>query len=28
LLAGLVGATLTILGGFLLTVPVYMGDAE
>ena len=28
LLAGLVGAILTILGGFLLTVPVYMGDAE
>ena len=28
LLAGLVGATLTILGWFLLTVPVYMGDAE
>ena len=28
LLAGLVGATLTILGGFLLAVPVYTGDAE
>ena len=28
LLAGLVGAILTVLGGFLLTVPVYMGDAE
>ena len=28
LLAGLVGATLTILGGFLLTVPVYTDDVE
>jgi len=28
LLAGLVGAILTVVGGFLLTVPVYMGDAE
>ena len=27
-LAGLVGAILTVVGGFLLTVPVYMGDAE